>query len=181
VRGLGRVVVGASGSPGSLRALRLAEALARAHHAVLVPVLAWESPASARFGRIQSSDYLSKECQEIAGRQLRDTLTAVWGQVPDDPMIKPHVERGPAGWVLVNLASRPDDLLVVGAGRRGPLDRMAGARVSRYCVAYAPCPVLTVPPSALARALRGSPLTGLLRHRTLTAEMILRDQGTRAT
>jgi nucleotide-binding universal stress UspA family protein len=181
VRRLGRVIVGASGSPGSLRALRLAEALARAHHAVLVPVLAGESPASARLGRIQSSDYLSTECQDIAARRLRDALTAVWGQVPDDPMIEPHVERGPAGRVLMNLARRPDDLLVVGAGRRGPLDRMAGARVSRYCVAQAQCPALTVPPSALARALRRSPLTRLLRHKPLTTEMIIRDQDTRAT
>ena len=31
---------------------------------------------------------------------------AVWGDVPDDPRVQPHVERGPVGWVLVNLASR---------------------------------------------------------------------------
>jgi len=177
VRGLGRVIAGASGSPGSLRALRLADVLARAHQAVLVPVIAFESPGSARFGRIQAPDYMSKDCQDMACQRLRDALIAVWGEVPDDPMIQPHVERGPAGWVLVNIARRPDDLLVVGAGRRGALARMAYARVNRYCVAHAQCPVLAVPPSALARELGHGPLTRVIWHRSLTTERILRDQG----
>ena len=175
--GVGRVIVGASGSPGSLRALRHAEVLARAHQAVLVPVIAWESPGSGRFGRTQYSDYLSKECRDMACRQLRDALIAVWGELPDDPMIQPHAERGPAGWVLVNIARRPGDLLVVGAGRRGALARMVCARVSRYCVAHAQCPVFTVPPSALARELGHGPLARVLWHRSLTTEQILRDQG----
>lgn len=42
--GIRRVVVGASGSPGSLRALRYAENLARANSATLIPVLAWVPP-----------------------------------------------------------------------------------------------------------------------------------------
>lgn len=54
---------------------------------------------------------------------------AVWGEVPGDPRVQPHVERGPAGWVLVSLASRPDDVLVVGAGRRGTLGRLAFTKV----------------------------------------------------
>jgi nucleotide-binding universal stress UspA family protein len=44
VSGICRVVVGASGSPGSLRALRYARDLARAHDAPLIPVLAWVPP-----------------------------------------------------------------------------------------------------------------------------------------
>ncbi len=39
--GIRRVIVGASGSPASLRALRYAEELARANDALLIPVLAW--------------------------------------------------------------------------------------------------------------------------------------------
>jgi nucleotide-binding universal stress UspA family protein len=42
--GIGRVIVGASGSPGSLQALRYAEELARAHDATLIPALAWVPP-----------------------------------------------------------------------------------------------------------------------------------------
>jgi hypothetical protein len=58
----------------------------------------------------------------------------------------------------------PGDVLVVGAGRRGSLRRMTGAGVSRYCVSHAACPVISVPPSALAAEAHG--LHGwMLRHR----------------
>jgi hypothetical protein len=62
------------------------------------------------------------------------------------------VEMGRPGWVLVSLASRPDDMLVIGAGRRGILARIACSRVSRYCLAHAHCPVLAVPPPELRRS-----------------------------
>jgi nucleotide-binding universal stress UspA family protein len=176
VPGVGRVIVGASGSPGSLRALRYGEVLARAHRTPLVPVIAWEPPGGAPAGRLNYSYELSKECQAVACRRLRDALVAVWGEVPDDPMVQPHVERGPAGWVLVSLAHRPGDLLVVGAGRRGALARLAFARVTRYCLARAQCPVLAVPPPALAREIGHGRLAWMYWHRPLTTEQILRDR-----
>ncbi len=96
--GVGRLIVGTSGSPGSLNALRYGEVLARAHVAVLIPVFAWELPGGDRGQRIGPSYELGKACRELACRELRDALIAVWGEVPDDPLVQPHVERGPAGW-----------------------------------------------------------------------------------
>ena len=55
--GIGRLIVGTSGSPGSLHALRYGEVLARAHDAALIPVLAWEIPGDNR-GRIQPASEL---------------------------------------------------------------------------------------------------------------------------
>jgi hypothetical protein len=75
----------------------------------------------------------------------------------------------------VSIADRPDDLLIVGAGRRGALPWMAFARVTRYCVARAQCPVLTVPPPALARELGRGRLAWVYWHRPLTPEQIFRD------
>lgn len=144
--GISRLIVGASGSPGSLQALRYGESLARAHDAVLIPVIAWELPGGDRTHRIGGSHELAKACQELACRQLEDAICAVWGKVPGDPLVQLRTERGPAGWVLVNLASRPGDVLVVGAGRRGPLGRLVFSRASRYCLANAQCPVMAVPP-----------------------------------
>jgi hypothetical protein len=95
--------------------------------------------------------------------------------------VQPVVQRGEAGWVLVNLACGPADLLVVGAGRRGPLTRLVSGKVSRYCLAHAGCPVIAVPPPALAREVRHGPLGWALWHRTLTADRVLRDQGKAAT
>ena len=136
----GRLIVGTNGSPGSLCALRYAEVAARARDAVLIPVIAWEPPGGDRADWVQPSGYLRQEWRNLAARRLRDALIAVWGEVPDDPLVQPHVERGPAGWVLVNLADRPDDLLIVGAGRRGTLARMAFPRVGRLLPGPRPVP-----------------------------------------
>lgn len=171
------MIVGASGSPGSLCALRYAEVTARVHDAVLIPVIAWQPPGGDRADRVQPSGDLRREWRNLACRRLRDALVAVWGDVPDHSRVQPHVERGPAGWVLVSLADHPDDLLVVGVGRHGTLARMAFARVSRYCMARAQCPVVAVPPPVSARELGHGRLAWLSWHRPLTAERLLRDPG----
>lgn len=180
VPGIGRLIVGTSGSPGSLCALRYAEVLARAHNAVLIPVIAWEPPGGDRDERLVLSAPLRQACQDLACQQLRDALTAVWGEVPDDPLVQPRIARGPAGRILVALAGRSDDVLVVGAGTRGALARLAFPRVSRYCVAHARCPVLAIPPPTLARELRHGCLAWVFWHRPLTPEQVLRDQGSSA-
>ena len=179
--GVGRLIVGTSGSPGSLHALRYGENLAQAHHVMLVPVIAWELPGDDRSHRIGSSRELGKACWEMAQRQLRDALIAVWGEVPDDPLVQPRVERGPAGRVLVNLACHPGDVLIVAPGRRGALGRLAFSRVGRYCVAHAQCPVMAVPPPALARDFGHGRLARVFWRRSLTPERVVSDHGRPAT
>ena len=174
--GVDRLIVGASGSPGSLAALRYGEALARAQGAALIPVIAWEPPGGEQDERLVLSAPLRQACRDLACQQLRDALIAVWGKVPDDPLVRPQIQRGPAGPVLVTLACRPGDVLVVGAGRRGTLARLVFSGVSRYCLAHAQCPLLAVPPPALADELRHSRLAWLFWHRPLTPEQVLPDR-----
>jgi hypothetical protein len=50
---------------------------------------------------------------------------------------------------------------------------MCAAAVSRYCVAHAGCPVLAVPPAALAHTGHGWPF----RRRAMTMDRFLRDGG----
>lgn len=169
---IARVIVGAGGSPGSVRALRYAEGLARSNGAALIPVIAWEPPGRDHLGRGVPSGYLRQRWRDLAGRQLRDALVAVWGEVPCSPLVQPHVEMGKPGWVLVSLASRSDDVLVIGAGRRGILARIVFSRVSRHCLAHAQCPVLAVPPPELRRGR----LRWTFRHRPLTVEQLLQWQ-----
>jgi nucleotide-binding universal stress UspA family protein len=171
--GVDRVIIGASGSPGSLVALRYAEALARAHQATLVPVLAWEPPGGDRADLIQPSGHLRAVWKDLACQHLQNALVALWAGIPDDPLVQPQIERGPAGWVLVSVASRPGDVLVLGAGRRGALPRIARCQVSRYCVAHARCPVILVPPPELAREIGRSPLARQFWRKTLTPERII--------
>ena len=175
--GVGRIVVGASGSPGSLGALRYAEVVARAHDAILIPAIAWVPPGGDRADWTQPSGPLRQAWRDAAAQRLRDALIAVWGEVPDDPLVQPYVERGEAGWVLVSIACCPDDLLVIGAGRRGALPRMISCKVGRYCQAHARCPVLTIPPPALAQEIGHGRLIRAFWHRTLTADRVLGDHG----
>jgi Universal stress protein family len=83
------------------------------------------------------------------------------------------VIRGEPGPVLIDVASFTGDLLVVGAGRRGRTTRIWHGRVSRYCLAQALCPVLTVRPPALAQTARHGLRAWSFRHRELTVKRAL--------
>jgi nucleotide-binding universal stress UspA family protein len=144
-----RVIAGVSGSARCLPALRYAAALARGHCAVLVPVLTWVPPGGELADRSCPCRYLHEEWERAAWERLRGALAAAFGGEPADVTTEPVVVRGEPGRVLVHAASRAGDLLVIGTGRHGGLGRIAGGKVSRYCLAHAVGPVLAVPPSAL--------------------------------
>jgi nucleotide-binding universal stress UspA family protein len=165
VSGSGRVIVGVSESPGSLPALRYAENLARREGAPLVAVHAWVPPGGELAERRCPSSHLRKVWQEAASQRLHQALDAAWGCVPAGLDLQLITVRGDTGPALVEVAGSADDMLVVGAGRRGRLARIWHGRVSHYCVAHAVCPVLTVPPPALRPRS--------LRHRELTLDQAL--------
>jgi nucleotide-binding universal stress UspA family protein len=145
------VIVGACGSPGSVRALRYARQLAESSDALLVPVHAWLPPGGDMADRRAPNPLLRKVWAEAARQRLADSIEAAWGGVPDGVHLRPTIVRGQAGQVLVGLADQRDDVIVIGAGRQGVLARIGHAGTSRYCLAHASCPVLAIPPSALAR------------------------------
>ncbi|MFF7210976.1 universal stress protein [Streptomyces sp. NPDC008238] len=144
-----RVVVGVSGSLGSLTALHRAAAEARRTGAVLVTVLAWEPPGGEFAYRRSPFPPLLHEWQDRARRQLADAIGSAFGGLPEGLPLRAVIVRGAAGWALTQVADRPDDLLVVGAGRRGPLRRLLRPSVARHCLVHAGCPVLAVPRSPL--------------------------------
>jgi nucleotide-binding universal stress UspA family protein len=148
-----RVVVGVSGSLGSLQALRLAADEARARSATLVPVIAWVPPGGDFAERSHPSPYLRQIWREAARQRLADAFDAGLGGLPDDVAVVARIERGETGPVLVDVAGSPDDLLVIGTGRRSPIGRALHKSIGRYCLAHAQCPVLAVPPSALMAEL----------------------------
>jgi len=168
VSGPRRIIIGTSGSPGSLQALRYAAGLAREDDATLIPVLAWLPPGGDMADRRAPSSHLRQIWKDAAWLQLWTALDSAWGGgAPAGRPAEPLVHRGEPGQVLVAAASQPGDLLVVGAGRRGPARRLFGGRVSRYCLAHATCPVVAVPPSGLDQAA-GHGLRGwAFRHRVL--------------
>ena len=177
VSGTTRLVVGASGSPGSLGALRHALELARRNGVPLVALTAWVPPGGELAESRCPSAALRRVWADAARKRLLDAFGAACGGVPRDLDIQLAVIRGEPGPALVDAADSAGDLLVVGAGRRGVLSRMWRGKVSRYCVAHARCPVLAVPHPATARQLGLGPGAWALRHRDLTVGRALRDRG----
>jgi nucleotide-binding universal stress UspA family protein len=169
VSGVRRIIVGVSGSPGSLQALRHAADLARTYSAPLVPVLAWMPPGGDLADRSHPSPYLREVWRDAAWQRLWLAIDLALGGIPEDVSFESDVVRGDPGNVLVGMACHTDDLLVIGAGRRGAVARALTCRVSRYCLAHARCPVIAVPPSELAQFSHG--LRGwAFRHRGLSAD-----------
>jgi nucleotide-binding universal stress UspA family protein len=161
-----RIIVGVHGSLGSLQALRYAAEEARERCVPLVPVIAWVPPGGDAAERSRPSPYLRQVWREDARKRLWAAFEAGLGGLPADLHVEPHVERGDTGQVLVLLASRPDDLIVIGTGRRGPLTRGLRRSAGRYCLAHATCPVLAVPPTKLMDEMSGGLRGWRLRRRT---------------
>jgi nucleotide-binding universal stress UspA family protein len=144
-----RIVVGVHGSLGSLQALRYAAEEARERGVPLVPVIAWIPPGGDLAERRYPSPHLRNAWTDAAKQRLIAAFEAGLGGMPADVTVEGRVERGETGPVLVDIASKPGDLLVIGTGRRSLIGRALHKSVGRYCLAHARCPVLAVPPSAL--------------------------------
>ena len=144
-----RVVVGVHGSLGSLQALRWAAEEARGRQVTLVAAVAWMPPGGDLSERTHPSSYLRRVWRDAARQRLLDAFDNGLGGLPHDIEVHARVERGETGSVLVDVADKPDDLLVIGTGRRSFVLRTFRSSVGRYCLAHARCPVLAVPPSAL--------------------------------
>ena len=144
-----RIIVGVHGSLGSLQALRFAADEARQRNVPLLAVTAWVPPGGDMAERRHSSPYLRKIWREAAWERLWAAFDAGLGGVPADLHVETQAVRGDTGPVLVDTADQPDDLLIIGTGRRAGVGRALHRSVSRYCLAHARCPVLAVPPSAL--------------------------------
>jgi len=148
-----RIIAGVSGSPGNLPALRYAAEMARACDAAFVPVHAWLPSGPELAVCPFPVDHLVEEWKDAAWQRLWHSLEMAFGGFPPDIVTESLTLRGNPGPVLVGMASRAGDALVIGTGRRGAVSRLRRGAVSRYCLAHASCPVTAVPPSELDRAV----------------------------
>jgi len=150
-----RVVVGVSGSAGSLVALRYAADLAQDHNCELAPVLAWTPPGGEMADRRYPCAELRASWIAHAQERLRQAIDRGIGGPPAALPFDPQPVRGDTGMVLTTIAARDGDVLIVGTGRHGVLRRPVCCHVARYCLAHAVCPVIAVPPTALADSAHG--------------------------
>jgi len=166
-----RIVVGVHGTLGSLQALRRAAAEAKQRNLPLLPVIAWQPPGGDLAERSHPSPDLRKLWRDAAWQRLWSAFDAGLGGIPEDITVTPTVVRGEAGPALVHVAASPEDLLVIGTGRRTRLARLLRHSAAQYCLAHAQCPVLAVPPSALMNEMnRGLRARYAWRHLHAPAE-----------
>ncbi|HET6503484.1 MAG TPA: universal stress protein [Amycolatopsis sp.] len=178
--GVRRVVVGVDGSLGSLQALRRAVTEARLRDREVWSVLAWSPPGGEAAYRRSPCPPLLREWRDEQLRRLRQAWDEALGGVPGDLDVSLWVVRGHPGRVLVEFAGHPDDLLLVGTGRRGRVRRWRGGSTLRHCLAHARCCVVAVPPSTLEEELTGTFLRRTLTRRTLSRLTLETTPGTPA-
>jgi nucleotide-binding universal stress UspA family protein len=156
-----RVVVGVSASLATFAPLHRAAEQAPRLGTGLVAVHCWTPPGG-------EADYLDQPRSPLLGiweqqaqERLAATLRDAFADCPPCP-IAPVVVRGAPGPALVDVASDPAELLVIGSGRPSWARLLRQASVARYCQRRARCPVLCVPESEL---LRDRSAAGDLRRR----------------
>lgn len=164
----GRVFVGLDGSLSSMEAVRrgLQEARMRGAELHAVYVRSNSTHRGYGFGMVveppRSPELLDRDADYSIKKWLQEGL----GNIPTDIPVNRLVAVGDPGQSLVMLAFRRDDLIVLGASRRGRVRRLFANRTSKYCIDCASCPVIVVPPPSMAehmkrrRGLRTSALGG---------------------
>lgn len=135
-----RIIIGANGSPESIRALRYAEDLARFSGATLVPVIAWTPPGGEMAERRAPSAELRRVWATAAKQRLRDAMEAAWGGLPDGLDVRAIIARGAPGrrW-STRLARRICWLSARAAAAGGPAWSAAGWPATAYGTPSARC------------------------------------------
>jgi nucleotide-binding universal stress UspA family protein len=180
VPSIGRLIVGVSGSSGSLGALRFALQLAHRTNLPVVAVLAWVPPGGELADRRFPSPELRRIWADAAGRRLAEAVATACGGTPEGLDFRLIVIRGEPGPCLVETADSRSDLLVIGTGQHGVLSRIWHGRVSRYCLAHAACPVLAIPHPGTFRELGLGAGSWASRRRDLSPDRALRRWGAAA-
>jgi nucleotide-binding universal stress UspA family protein len=141
----GRVVVGFAPTLAGYEALRYAVTQARGRASALVVVHAIHLDPHESW--TQNRLPLMVAVTEQVSTAFHEAL----GGVPADLDVRVQVEVGPVELVLRAAADRPDDLVVIGACTRRRLGALThGARLRRT-LRSALCPVVIIPPPAMAR------------------------------
>ncbi len=135
-----KILLAFDGSEAARRAADLAGGLARAHHASLRVVVAYDPvPAylgepdfqRALTGRLQHADEVLAEARQLVG------------EIPGG--LKDEILEGPAAEAILEVAkTRASDLIVMGTRGMGRLTGLLIGSVSQKVVAHADCPVLLV-------------------------------------
>jgi len=145
----GRIVVGVDGSDGAIAALRWALEEASRRAASVDAIHGWEYPYVADVTGMAAYTVGRGELEQAAGETL-DRALELAGPAPQGVRVERILGHGGAARVLLD-AAKGADLLVVGARGHGGFAGLLLGSVSHQCAHHAPCPVVVVPPTSVAR------------------------------
>lgn len=152
--GHARIVLGVSDSLPGLQALRFAVAEGRRRQMPVHAVRVWPIPPPTR----TSSGFVWRDDLTAETRRyVTEAFDAAVGGMPDDVTITVAWCSGRIDTALKQAVGEAD-LLVLGSAHRWHLSRTV-----RACTRDPRCPVVIVPPPALARTLRWTSLRRLFR------------------
>lgn len=142
------IVVGASGSPASLTALRWAADEAARLHGRLQVIGVWTAQPRAPYAP-QPPPLDRETSRERAYRDLAAAVRAVFGPAPPDYLVTEVVEGQPERALPEKSAGA--DLLVLGSASAHGMSGRSIGPVIRTCLSCAHCPVVVVmPPEGLS-------------------------------
>jgi nucleotide-binding universal stress UspA family protein len=131
---------------GGYQALRYAVTEARRRGLPLLPVRVYRLSANG-LGLLQP-----EMLERAAAQQVDMAFLEALGGPPRDLRIQVRLPDGAVAAALVSVADRETDLLVIGGCGRRRWNRRRHTAIARICVRDAVCPVVIVPPTALARS-----------------------------
>jgi nucleotide-binding universal stress UspA family protein len=137
------LVVGVDESEGSVRALAFAMREASLRGTGLHIVTVWGSKQGAAGLAGHGPEQVRQRTQEIQDVAVATAL----GEIDARPVLMRSVVRGDAGEVLCEIAKDSDYLVVGSVEERSTRTSLLGT-VSDYCLRYAACAIVIVPPKA---------------------------------
>jgi nucleotide-binding universal stress UspA family protein len=153
-----RILVGVSGSPASVAALRWAVREAAQRDLRVDVVLAWQAAPAATYA-MRAARPCPGEQQHAASRLLIDVLTRACGtHVPAD--LSAEVIEGAPERVLID-RSLGAELLALGSASAGWTPGRSIGPVIRSCLSHAHCPVVVVGPEGLTHDIDAPDLAGV--------------------
>jgi len=148
----GRIIVGIGRSLGAYQALRYAVGEARRRDRMLVAIRVFRLTPSTQ-GLLQPDLLIGS-----AKANVNLAFTEALGGIPGDLNIQIRIREGSVARTLVEEADREADFLILGGCGCRSWTGHRHTSIARFCAGRAACPVLIVPPPALARSARADRL-----------------------
>lgn len=145
---VGRVIVEIRNSVSGYQALRYATDLARQRGLALVAVRATRRSSPGE------TLPMHEALISAATADTTEVFEIALGGLPPGVVVEIVANEGMIGEILVSTADRDADLLVIAGCDPGWFTGLRSAALARFCARRATCPVVIVPPPALARTGR---------------------------